>query len=168
MALHCFRFSLSIYSGLTPILVVCRLSLQCLTLVFGSASLSICSVILAGISFWVRAFNGFYFVVAMASFIWRSSALSSIIFLQVLLFVIVASFIKLSLFISSILFASRICFLVMMYSTGIYGQSRSGGSLLGCLFYCFIEDSSEFGFIFFGRRAAFAGICQYGYNYGVN
>ena len=117
MALHC----LSIYSGLTSILVVCRLSLRCLTLVFASASLSTCSVILASISFWISI--SFFLVMVKTSFIWRSSAFSSIIFFQVLLFAIVASFIKLSFFISSILLACRICFLVMVYSTGIWPVS---------------------------------------------
>ena len=59
----------------------------------------------------------------MTSFILKSSAFSSIIFLQVLLFAIVTSFIKLSLLISSIFLVCRICFLVMMYSTGIWPVS---------------------------------------------
>ena len=118
MALHCFRFSFSIYFGLVPIFVSLLFAHQWLILGFRSASFSISSANLASLSLWIRVFKPFLVSTVICSATWNSLVVSSMFFFHMLVSVFVMSFISDSSSICSILLAWRIAFFIV-YSSGI-------------------------------------------------
>ena len=119
MALHCFRFSFSIYFGLVPIFVSLLFAHQWLILGFRSASISISSANLASLSLWISVFKHFLDSTVICSAIWNSLVVSSMFFFHMLVSVFVMSFTSDSSSIWSILLAWRIDFFFIVYSSGI-------------------------------------------------